>query len=246
MAVTVSITTGADTSLYQDNPDGNLGATTLLSGMNQKNSRSRALFSFDLSSIPSDAIVTEANVTLAVTKKPDIDQHGGPIPSDFGLYRMLVSWGEGSGSAVTGSPAKFGNATWSKRSYPLVEWDFPGGSAGVDYVDSSSSSTLVDDLGIYVFQNTQALVDDVNAWLSDPGTNFGFMMISSNEFTPGTARRFASKEQASAEFPAPTLSITYTVPEPSSALLAAAALPILALFSRPRSRRVARKCIAIT
>ena len=160
---------------------------------------------------------------------------------------MLVSWGEGSGSAVTGSPAHFGEATWTSRFYPLVTWDFPGGSAGVDYIDSSSSSTLVDDKGIYIFHSTQALIDDVTTWLADPGTNSGFMLISDNEFAPGTARRFASREQSSVTEPPPTLTVTYSiVPEPSAALLTGIALPVLAVFSRPRKRRVDRPPCRLT
>ena len=244
-ADTISLPAVADTSLYQGNPDGNLGATTLVSGTNQKNSVSRALFSFDLSSIPGNAIINEAHVSLAVTKRPDPDQHGGPIPSDFGLYRLLVSWGEGSGTAVTGSPTN-GGATWSARFFPLVSWDYVGGSAGVDYVDSPSSSTLVDDLGIYVFQNTPLLVQDVESWVNSPETNFGFMLISNNESTLGTGRRFASREQATGTFPAPTLTVDYIVPEPSAGLLAGIALTGLACFLRPASRQVDRSACRVT
>ena len=245
-AATVSFTSVADTSLYQDNSSANLGATTLLAGQNYKNSVGRGLFQFDISSIPSDAVIEEAHVSLAVVKKPDIDQHGGPIPSDFGLYRMLVSWGEGTGSAVTGSPAKFGEATWSSRFYPLVTWDSPGGTAGVDYASSPSSTAAIDGIGIYTFQSTQALIDDVTTWVADPvNTNFGFMLMSSNELSPGTARRFASKEQSAAGAP-PTLTITYSVPEPSAGLLAGIALTGLACFRRPDRRQVNRSARRIT
>jgi len=237
-ATTVSFTSVADTSLYQDNSGANLGATTLLAGQNYKNSVGRALFQFDISSIPSDAVITEAHVTLAVVKRPDPDQHGGPVPSDFNLYRMLVSWGEGTGSGITGSPAKFGEATWTSRFYPLVTWDSPGGTAGVDYADSPSSSAPIDGVGIYTFQSTQALIDDVTMWVTNPAdTNFGFMLISSNELSAGTARRFASKEQSSGG-PPPTLTITYDVPEPSAGLLAGIALAGLACFRRPDRRQV--------
>jgi hypothetical protein len=235
MATTVSFTSDADTALFQNNPDGNLGGTTMVSGTNQQNSKSRAIFSFDLSSIPHNATITDASVTLAVTRRPDPDQHGGPIPSDFGLYRMLVSWGEGTGTAPTGSPTGDG-ATWSARFFPLVSWNFPGGGAGADYVDSPSSSTLVDNVGVYVLQSTPQLIQDVTTWVNDPSTNFGFMLISDNESTLGTARRFASGETASAGFPAPTLTITYDVPEASAGLLMGLAVASLASCTRRRTR----------
>jgi hypothetical protein len=244
----VSFTAVADTSIYQDNPDGNLGSTTLLSGMNYKNSRGRALFVFYLSGIPANATISEAHVSLAVVERPDPDQHGGPIPSNFGLYRMLVSWGEGSGSAKAGSPARFGEATWTSRFYPLVTWDSPGGTAGVDYLDSPSSSTAVDDKNVvYVFQSTTALLEDVQTWVNTPETNFGYMLISDNEFTPGTGRRFASTESGlSVALPAPTLSVDYVVPEPSAGWLAGIALIGWACSSRSGRRQFSRRCRRVT
>ena len=57
-AATLTFSSVADTSLYENNPDFNLGATTLLSGTNQKISRSKGLFQFDISSLPAGAVVT--------------------------------------------------------------------------------------------------------------------------------------------------------------------------------------------
>ena len=185
-------------------------------------------------------------MTLAVTRRPDPDQHGGPIPSTFGLYRMLVSWGEGTGSGITGSPAKFGEATWSTRFYPLVTWDFPGGGAGVDYVNSPSSSAAVDNVGTYVLQSTPSLIADVETWVNDPSTNSGFMLISDNESTLGTGRRFASKETATVTQPAPIRTVTYSVPESSPGLLAALGLTGCFAFKRQRGKNAARSANRIT
>jgi hypothetical protein len=104
MGATFVATSAADTSIYQNHPEYNLGGTTLVSGTNQQFSNSRALFSFDLSAVPADAIVTSVQVSLYVTRRPDPDQHGGPVNSDFSLYRALQNWTEGTGGALQPPP----------------------------------------------------------------------------------------------------------------------------------------------
>ncbi len=64
----------ADTSIYQNHPDDNLGGTTLVSGTNNQYSDSRALFRFDVSALPANAVVTSVQVSLYVTRQPDPDQ----------------------------------------------------------------------------------------------------------------------------------------------------------------------------
>jgi hypothetical protein len=125
-AATVTLSAVADTSLFEANPDSDLGGTTLVSGTNQQYSRSRALFRFDLGTLPAGAVVTDAQVSLYVTRRPDPDQHGGPVDSDFSLYRLFVSWGEGSGSNATGSVAMAGDATWNQRHFGTTSWANPG------------------------------------------------------------------------------------------------------------------------
>ena len=98
-AATISLGSVGDTSLYQNKPDFNLGGTTLVAGTNQQVSRSRGLFRFDLSSVPTDAVVTGVEVQLYCTRQPDPDQHGGPVSSDFSLHRLWVGWGEGAGTS---------------------------------------------------------------------------------------------------------------------------------------------------
>ena len=229
-AAQVTLGAAADTSIFENHPDLNLGATTLVAGTNQQYSRSRALFRFDLSSIPSAATITQVHVTLHVTRRPDPDQHGGPVDSDFSLYRLLAQWGEGSGGEVTGSNAQTGDATWNERHFSSASWAVPGGLAGLDYANDPSATTSVGGVGVYVWGSSTELIADTQSWLSDPATNYGFILISQSEGSTGTGRRFASKEQPGGGIPAPQLEVTYTVPEPSS--LALASLGLLALGRR--------------
>ncbi|OYW75571.1 MAG: hypothetical protein B7Z37_12675 [Verrucomicrobia bacterium 12-59-8] len=239
-SATFVTTAAADTSIYQNHPDYNLGGTTLVSGTNQQYSNSRALFSFDLSTLPAGAIVTSVQVSLYVTRRPDPDQHGGPVNSDFGLYRALEGWTEGAGGAVTGAPAATGDTTWSERHYNEVgaDWSTPGGQIGTDFASVPSATTSVGDVGLYLWGSSPELVADVQSWLDSPSTNYGFALISESENLAGTARRFASREQPGGGIPAPTLSVTYQMaPEPSRLLLLLIGVGAV-IIPRRKSRRL--------
>lgn len=216
-AATISFTAVADTSLFEGNPDFNLGGTTLVSGTNQQYSRSRAMFRFDLSAIPAGTLVTNVEVALYVSRRPDPDQHGGPVDSDFSLHRLFVSWGQGTGGNATGSVAAPGDATWNQRHYGITPWASPGALIGVDYATTASSKTAVGGVGSYVWASSPALVDDVSGWLDAPLSNFGFILVSNDEVAIGSGRRFGSTEQPGGLVPPPRLSVTYTaVPETSA------------------------------
>ena len=215
-AATISLPAVADTSLFENNPDFNLGATTLVAGTNQLFSRTRALFRFDLAAVPAGAVVTQVQVELYVTRQPDPDQHGGPVASDFSLHRLLVSWGEGTGNSATGSIATAGSATWNERHFAGTSWGTPGGLIGTDYANNPSATTSVGNIGNYVWGSSTELIADVQSWLDTPSSNFGLILVNQSEGTPGSGRRFASREQPGGLIPAPQLVITYTVvPEPS-------------------------------
>ncbi len=221
-AATVTLNAVDDTSIYEGNPAGDLGATTLLAGTNQLIQRGRAMFRFDTASIPAGAVISEVQVLLYVTRRPDPDQHGGPVDSDFSLYRMFVSWGEGSGSNATGSVALPGAATWNERFFGSTAWATPGGQIGTDFADTPSATTFVSDVGAYTWASTTELVDDVRSWVENPASNFGFMLVSQSEGMPGSGRRFGSTEQPAGIIPPAQLVVTYTlVPEPSATCLLA-------------------------
>jgi len=236
--VTTSV---ADTSIYQNHPDNNLGGTTLVSGTNQQSSNSRALFRFDLSALPADAVVTSVQVALYVTRQPDPDQHGGPVNSDFSLYRALQNWTEGTGGAVTGSPAATGDTTWNDLHYNTVagsNWATPGGQIGADFANIPSATTSVGNVGLYLWGSSPGLVADVQSWRSSPSTNYGFALISESENVAGSARRFASREQPGGVIPAPSLTVTYqSAPEPHKHLLILVGLGA-AITRRRASRRI--------
>jgi hypothetical protein len=215
-AATVTLEAVSDTSLFESKPDADLGATTLLSGTNQLYSSGRALFRFDTGGIPAGALISDVQVLIHVTRRPDPDQHGGPADSDFSLYRLLVSWGEGTGSDATGSVALPGAATWNERHFGATPWASPGGQIGTDFANNPSATTSVSDVGEYAWGSSSELVDDVRSWIANPASNHGFILISQSENTLGSGRRFGAIEQPGASIPPARLVVTYSpVPEPA-------------------------------
>jgi hypothetical protein len=151
---------------------------------------------------------------------------------------MLRSWGEGSTIPVNnpgglGAPAAAGDATWLHAHAPAAPWAEPGGAVGVDYASLMSAGAFIYGVGTYQFEGTQDMVNDVQAWLDNPTSNFGWMLRVQDEDLPFTARRFGSREDPNA---APQLTIDFVVvPEPGTAALAGLGLA-LAWAGRRRLR----------
>jgi hypothetical protein len=98
------------------------------------------------------------------------------------------------------------------------------------------------------------MVSDVQGWIENPASNFGWMLVNAQETTPATFRAFYSHETATAAL-RPQLSLTYvmagdfdandvvpaspsmaSVPEPATLVLACvAALGMAATARRTRA-----------
>ena len=127
---------------------------------------------------------------------------------------MLVDWTEGtggSGSQTRGSAAKANESTWNMRLAPSTPWSAPGGAAPIDFEATPSASTPVTTR--LAFASTSQLVADVQAWVDDPSTNFGWILNTESEHMSGTARRFGSRESGTA----PSLVVTFTAAAPPTA-----------------------------
>lgn len=154
----------------------------------------RALLKFDLSAIPAGASVTNASLTLTRT-------NGGSNLTC--LHRLVSDWGEaaslgtGPGGGQPGA-AQPGDATWQYTFFSNQSWTNLGG----DFDNTASACAAAASSTTYTSTD---LVDDVQGWVDNAGTNFGWILIG-DELTNGTAVGFGSKENAIA---APQLSITY-------------------------------------
>jgi hypothetical protein len=122
------------------------------------------------------------------------------------LHKLLADWGEGTSDAPgeegDGTPATTNDATWRHRFFDTVFWAMQGG----DFSATVSASQSVGPVGQYTWSSAQ-MVADVQSWLDNPGSNFGWLVLG-DESTLGTAKRFDTRESASP----PVLTIQYIAP----------------------------------
>ncbi len=203
---TVMLTPNKDNSIYDESTNSNaLG--DLFAGRNGGGDIRRALLSFDVSGIPSNATITAVNLKLNKNK-------GGASSITGSLHKLLADWGEGTSFAGGGSGAgqgggdgaspTTGDATWQHRFFNTMNWSTNGG----DFESTASASINMGTAhGIHTW-SSNSMIADVQAWVSNSSTNFGWILrISEN--TSSSASRFNSREDSSNK---PLLTVTYTVP----------------------------------
>lgn len=207
-ATTVTLSPSSDTTLFESSPDNNMGESSeIVAGSTATGHRSRALIKFNLAGIiPPDAMLVSATLTLNAVKEPL-----GAVASTFEIRRVLVSWTEGTKSTQTGQPATSGETSWSHRSTPSAPWSAAGGQPGVDFAASASATTPIGGLGSHAFASSAGIVSDIQFWLTNPGANFGWILVTQSEASGKSAKRFGSRESGAG---APRLVIEYTLPSP--------------------------------
>lgn len=215
----VTLSPSADATLFEVNPDNAAGGDDFfISGTTQNRTQNRALLQFDIASaIPAGSQITGVGLQLEVTRVPG----DGFEASLFGFHTVLRSWGEGTtvvddNFGGLGAPAAPGDATWLDRFHgSLQPWAVPGGAPGIDYKPEFSGSLFIFGTDVYNVEETPSLIADVQSWLDNPQSNFGWMLISTSEDLPFTARRFASREDPNGG--GPLLFVNYEpVPEPAT------------------------------
>lgn len=211
LADSVTLAPVADTTLLESAPDNNMGGWTHVAagttGSQADRTRNRGLFRFDVAgAVPRGARITNAMLTLTVTRVPGTAGGGSRVDSIFGLHRMLKSWGEGDKLGDRGEFATEGEASWHARFHPVETWSAPGAAAPEDFVAQPSAAVFVSGKGTYHFGPTPELVADAQAWLNEPGVNFGWLLLSQREDRPKTARAFGSREDTNNP---PSLRIDY-------------------------------------
>lgn len=148
----------------------------------------RALVAFDIAAaIPAGATVNSVTLEMTMTQTISGDE---PVS----LHRALADWGEGTSEATLGgggggAPATTGDATWAHTFFDTQFWSSLGG----DFAPAASATTQVGGEASYVWGSTNTMVADVQGWLDSPATNFGWVVVG-NEATPGSAKRFGSRE----------------------------------------------------
>jgi len=91
------------------------------------------------------------------------------------------------------------DATWRHRFFDTIFWSMQGG----DFSAIVSASQSVGPVGQYTWSSAQ-MVADVQSWVNDPVSNFGWLVLG-DESAAGTTKRFDTRESASP----PVLTIQY-------------------------------------
>lgn len=189
-------TAGKDAWVNYSTPNNNWGThVSLLMGEDSGNSPRTSFLSFDLSSIPSGAIVSSADLELYC----DAVQNSSQV---LVAYRALVAWDEGASNGTAG------DVSWNERKSG-VAWGTAGGrGSGVDRESTSNWSILASGISVpeTVVTNVKT---DVEAWVA--GTpNYGWILDFT--YTGGVNNQvsFASSDSGTATR-RPRLVIEYTL-----------------------------------
>jgi len=173
----------SDTRLSAEAPDANFGSSDLKVGARQ---RLATLISFDLSSIPSNATIQSALLSVYGYSRE------GSGTFDVDIYAVRRPWREDE-------------ATWN-RATSLDVWGLPGcNSTFSDRAGARSDHVVIGSPGWY----TWSVRNDVQRMVSQPGTNEGWLLRQSAE-VPGVLAMRSSEYQALSS--RPKLVVTYTTP----------------------------------
>lgn len=207
-AAMISITPAKDNTLYQYNPnEGDLSNALGLhffSGTTDVGEIRRGVLAFNIAgNIPPGSTI------IAVSLSMNMSRAVFDAARTIELHKLLADWGEGTshapGEEGSGAPATPNDATWRHRFYNTIFWTVQGG----DFSGTVSASQSVGVVGQYTWNSAQ-MVTDVQSWLDNPGSNFGWLVLG-DESTSPTAKRFDTRESASP----PMLTIEYTAPTQS-------------------------------
>ena len=210
LADSVSIGASHDNTLYQDAAGAlsNGAGEFFFSGNTNANVSRRGLIMFDIASaVPAGSTINNVALTLHMSMTS-----GGA--SNVELHRVLQAWGEGASDAPggegAGTAAMPGDATWLHTFFNTSFWTNPGG----DFDPAVSAVQNVDAIGFYTW-NSAGMTANVQQWLNNPGTNFGWL-LRGDESILNTSKRYDTRENATPGF-RPALLIDYTpVPGPAS------------------------------
>jgi hypothetical protein len=147
----------------------------------------RAVVAFDVAgNIPAGATIDAVELVLTCDKAPPVSG-----ATTVEIHRLVADWGEGPSQAFApegqGTAAGPGDATWVHTFFSANLW----ANAGGDFVAAPSAATQVDQPAVYTWTSTAQMVADVQDWLDNPNTNFGWILIG-DESVDHTARRFSS------------------------------------------------------
>ena len=207
-ATTINLNPSKDNTLYEfvvaDGDRSNGIGLHFFAGRTDQAEKRRGVVAFNVAgSIPPGSTIT--SVSLSMNMSRTLINTARTVE----LHKLLADWGEGtsdaSGQEGQGIAATTNDATWRHRFYNTIFWTTPGG----DFSGTVSASQSVGAPGLYVWSSTQ-MVADVQSWLNNPATNFGWLLLG-NEAVNDTTKRFDTRESTSP----PVLTIEYAGATPT-------------------------------
>lgn len=204
---TITLNATIDNTIYQTaSADSSNGSGDyLFAGLTDNSRIRRALIQFDIAgAIPAGATVNTATVSLYC------DKSGSASTVQMILRKVTTEWGEGESNAPgeegQGAASETGDASWYHSIYPGSTWSMPGG----DFEFTNSAIANIAGSGnTYNWTSSPQLVADVQDMLDDDATNFGWIVMDLMESTPGSSRRFISKDNTTQSAFGPKIIIAY-------------------------------------
>jgi len=195
-----------DATVYEDGngTNANGSGSYLFTGRSESQNGSaerRALLVFPITeAIPEGSTITSVSLELTLSRTISGEQ-------SVRLHRLLEDWSEGPsdppGQEGGGTTAVAGDVTWIHREFSESPWT----TSGTSFAQSESATLQVANEGSYSYSSTPDLVADVQGWLEDASSNFGWVLVVDSSAS-GSAKRFNSRENSTASS-RPKLTINY-------------------------------------
>ncbi len=211
LAESVDLTSDRDNTIYLDGlPLSNGAGQHMFAGNSGNGLPRRALIRFDVAgSVPAGATIDSVTLTLNMSRT-------NIGPRNNALHRLVADWGEAGsiafGEEGGGALAMPGDATWEQNFYDANApqlWATQGG----DFVAASSASIIVDQEGLYTWGSTTEMVADIQMWLDDPASNYGWIIIG-GESGFGGAKRYDTHDNID-PLVHPVLTVMYSMGSPA-------------------------------
>lgn len=176
---------------------------TVLVGQNGSGATLRGLIKFDLSSIPEDAEIVSATLSLYCSSQLSSNDY------NVAIHRSLVQWFEGSGTATPPGAGQDGS-TWNLRNANgSVAWaGGAGGASGSDWFATPTATTLITTTGQYFDWDVTA---DVVGWFEGTYTNHGWWLLG--EAVVSSQKTFRTSDDVDNPDRWPILTVEYLVLE---------------------------------
>lgn len=175
-----------DTRLYNWQPNQNHGNSDTIE--HSTNRSTTSLLRFDLSSIPTNATIISAQLSLYLKSSDAAPNQNRTVQ----LHPLLTSWVENE-------------ATYSSRALGQPWTGNKGPKVGVDYQAAAAASATVGQSGVWIPWNLSPLVQQ---WVNNPSLNYGVILLDPNPYAVGANRFYASSEHTTSAW-RPKLTVIY-------------------------------------